>query len=132
MSKETTIKIGNRADLLGMTERRYATVSFPERNMQFRIRSLSELERSDFETQTLRRDGDIELELVKQSKRHLVALCVVDEVGKTLLNYPDDVEALKPIDGMVTGRLYDACRKHCGFEREDIEDLVKNSARTSA
>lgn len=113
-----------REQLLGLTARRYDTVHVG--GFEFRIRNLSEDEKSEFEASVLNSKGDYSLAKVKRQRRRLIVLCLVDDAGDQLLR-PGDELHLGPIDGAVTHQLYDACRKHCGFEEGDLEELVKNS-----
>jgi len=114
----------SREQLLGLTDVRYCTVDVAD--LSFRIRSLSEAEKSEFETSILSSEGKYSLAKIKRQRRRLIAICLVDQSGGQLLK-GDDQNALKDVDGLVTSRLYDACREHCGFEEGDIEGLVKNS-----
>jgi hypothetical protein len=116
--------LATRNQLLGLTARRYKTVEIG--GLSFRIRNLSEQEKSDYEASVLNSDAKYSLGQIRRQRRRLIALCLVDDAGDQLLR-PDDAESLKGIDGAMTSRLFDACREHCGFEDGDLEDLVKNS-----
>jgi len=113
-----------REQLLGLTQRRYRTVEVA--GLHFRIRNLTEAEKSDFEASVLNSEAKYSLGKIRQQPRRLIGLCLVDDRNEPLLR-PDDTEQLRAIDGAVTSRLYDACREHCGFEEGDLEELVKNS-----
>jgi hypothetical protein len=113
-----------RAHLLGATDRRYHTFATPIGDA--RIRSLTEAEKSEFEGNIWSAKGDVNTASMKTQRRRLVALCLVDEQGNRLLT-SDDSAALADIDGAITSQIFAECRKHCGFEVGEIEDLVKNS-----
>lgn len=113
-----------RDELLGITARRYRDVTIG--NLHFRIRNLTDGEKSDFEAAVLNSEGKFSLAKIKRQRRRLIVACLVDAEGQPLLQ-PGDEALLERVDGAVTSRLYDECRVHCGFEDGDIEDLVKNS-----
>lgn len=114
-----------RDSLLGLTARRFRTVDIGD--YVFRIRSLSEAEKSEFEAAVLSSEGKYSLAKIKRQRRRLICLCLVDELGNPLLQAGDEA-GLEAVDGAVTHKLYNACREHCGFEDGDLEELVKNSA----
>jgi hypothetical protein len=120
------MNLTTREQLLGLTTRRYRTVEIA--GLRFRIRNLSESEKSDFEASVLTSEAKYSLGKIRQQRRKLICLCLVDDRNEPLMR-PEDSEQLKAIDGAVTSRLYDACREHCGFEEGDLEDLVKNSEK---
>lgn len=122
--------LASRDALLGLNQRRFTTVEIPEHGLSFRIQSLTEAEKSHYETQTLTKKGDVSRAKINDARRRLVCLCLVDEVGNRLFA-DGEQDLLKPIDGLATSRIYDACRDHCGFAEGDIEDMVGNSAAIS-
>jgi len=108
-------------------KRRFETVSIPGLG-DVRIRSLKELERSQFERDYQGTDNpDRQLE----GKRALIAACVCNEDGEPLLTAADIAE-LAEHDGAFTGFLFDKCWKLCGFSRLDIESIVGNLQMTPA
>ncbi len=109
-------------------DRRFEIVPVPGLG-PVRIRSLKELERSRYETDTLGDDGGTERDRLETAKRRLIVMCVVDGDAEPLLT-ADDLDALGDKDGAITAYLFDACRRHCGFEKGDIERLVGNSGPT--
>lgn len=114
--------------LLALTKRRFADVQLPG-GETVRIRSLTERERSKYESETLTKKGDLNQSKLADAKRRLIALCICDGEGNTILQ-ADDVKALEDVDSAVTQTLYDAIRLHCGFDQRDVEELVKNSGGT--
>ena len=93
---------------------------------QFRIQSLTEREKSRFETALLSKSGGVAKARLQDATRRLLVLCLVDDDGHRLLE-DGDVDALGDVDGAITSGLYTACREHCGFEEGDVEELAKNS-----
>lgn len=114
-----------REQLLAATARRYRDV--PTLAGLFRLRSLTEVEKSHNELEVLGRKGGLDKDRLLAARRKLIALCVVDGDGVPLLT-ADDVAALEQVDAAITGALYDAAIEHCGMKPGDLEDLVKNSA----
>ena len=108
-------------------ERRYRNVNIDEFGT-VRIQSLNEKEWAEFEMSAVASKGGIIRKRVEDARRRLIALCVVDESGNRLLSNAD-VPSLENLDGSVAAHLFDVCQKHCGFEDNEIEDLVKNSDR---
>ena len=108
-------------------ERRYQTVDISGFGT-VRIQSLNEKEWAEFEMSAVASKGGIIRKRVEDARRRLIALCVVDGDGNRLLSNAD-VPSLENLDGSVAAHLFDVCQKHCGFEDNEIEDLVKNSDR---
>ena len=113
-----------REQLLGSFRRRYDTVDTPVGAL--RIQNLTEGEKSDFEEGQLTADGKLNLRAVRAQRRKLIAAVLVDEAGNLLLNEEGDVARLKGVDSAVTSAAFDAATKHCGFSRDEIEELKKN------
>lgn len=114
-----------REEFLAPQQRRYATVTMPGFGM-VRIQSLTEREKSDFETAAMTVKGGLSRRKLEEARRRLIVLCIVDANGNRLLT-EQDMPTLENLDGAVSTRIYDECRRHCGFDEEDIETLVKNS-----
>lgn len=117
-----------REALLNATDVRYHDVPLPN-GTKARIRSLSEFERSEFDSSVLDSRGDFSTDRLKRQKRRLIALCVVDEEGKRLLK-DSEAEALRPVDSAITSALYNAIRIHIGMDEGDLEELVGKSEET--
>jgi hypothetical protein len=125
------MKIASRAALLQLCERRFAEVELPDVNVTVRIQSLSEKEKSDYETVLISKNGrGILKDRLADATRRLIALCVVDETDKRVFS-DGDLGVISEMDAFVASRIYDACQEHCGFNRGDIETAVKNSDRVS-
>jgi hypothetical protein len=109
---------------------RFAEFDLPN-GKKCRIRNLSEREKTLFEHSILSPStGKVVGSKLDNMRARLIALCVVDAAGGRVLR-DDDVRYLQDKDGAVMAKIYDECRKHCGFEEHDLEQLVKNSDATS-
>lgn len=111
-------------------ERRYRLLAdMPQPGAATRIRSLTELEKSEFEQSQLSRSksgkATTNADRVLRSRAALICLCVCDEHGARLLA-DDDVEQILGMDGRITQRLYDAILEHVGYKDSDIGELAKN------
>lgn len=113
------------ARLLGAKERRYAEIEV-EGLGRVRIRSLFEGEMADFEAWALNCTGATQRERGKQSRRRLIALCVVDQQGERLIS-DDQSDQLAFADGKRMVDLYKAIQKHVGYSDGELEELAKNS-----
>lgn len=111
--------------LLGFTQTRYHAIQV-EPYGDFRIRSLTERDRTKFEEGLLNKRGAVNEDHLLSSRRRLIGMCLVDQDGNLLLAEAD-IDKLAELDGKLTGALYDACLEHCGFSDEDIQEAVKNS-----
>lgn len=114
-----------RDQLLGSFSRRYRTVETLAG--QVRIRNLTEAEKADFESGSLTAEGKLNLSHVRAQRRKLVAAVLVDDAGEPLLQ-AGDIDRLKDLDAAVTGAIFQAATEHCGFSKDDVEELEKNSA----
>lgn len=119
-----------REQLLGSFERRYRDV--PTIAGTLRIRNLTEGEKADFEAGSLTSDGKLNLNFHRGQRRRLCALTLVDADGNLLLSKQGDTERLKDVDASVTGAVFAAAMEHCGFTREEKEELEKNFAEANA
>ena len=124
-------KIASRNVLLKLCERRYIDVELPEVGLVVRIQSLSEKEKSEYETQLVAKSGKgIIRDRLQDATRRLIALCMVDEKNERIFSRSKlDLDKISEIDSFVSSRIYEACQEHCGFNRNDIETTVGNSER---
>lgn len=113
-----------REQMLSAPKRRFTEVDIADWG-KFRIRSLTELERSKFEASIRDKQGRVSNNKLLDLKCRLIVLCVVDANGDTILTNAD-IDALREQDSYRTNALVDAIQKHCGFSDSDIEDLEKN------
>lgn len=119
-----------REQLTARAKRRYLEFDVPHLG-KVRIRNLTERERSRFESVLLSNSGGLVKSKLENAKRRLIVETVVDAQGELILK-PADVAALEEQDGAVTSLIYEEAKKHCGFDRDDIEELVGNSGTTTA
>lgn len=120
--------IANRTALLKLCERRYIDLELADAGITVRIQSLSEKEKSTYETRLIAKSGrGILRERLQDATRRLIALCLVDENNDRVFS-DSDVNQIGEMDSFVSSRIYDACQEHCGFNKGDIEDAVEKSA----
>jgi hypothetical protein len=111
----------SREQLLSQTATRYVDkVVFGE---TYRIRSLSERERAEYEIKLQDKKAGMSL---NKARALLICRVLVDETNSRLLT-DDDTEAVGRIDGRIASALYSIALEHNGFAEDDIKDLVKNS-----
>ena len=119
--------IANRNALLKLCERRYIDLELTDAGITVRIQSLSEKEKSTYETRLIAKSGrGILRERLQDATRRLIALCLVDENNDRIF-LDSDVDKIGELDSFVSSKIYDACQEHCGFNKGDIQDAVKNS-----
>lgn len=118
----------NRSAFLAPTPRRYGEFIWPGRGV-VRFRNMTDLEKSRFEVVLQKEGGGIsEARLLDMRCRFIAATCVGDD--NELLFSKADVPSLMELDGAIIGRLFDSIRRHCGYDENDLESLVKNSSGT--
>jgi hypothetical protein len=110
-----------RENALRPIARRFEIVDVPDWG-KFRIRSLTELERSQFEKSLIDKRGQVRLLDVKP--RMIVTACV-DGNGNQLFQ-ESDIAAIKEQDSGNTNALVEGIQKHWGMTADDVEDLEKN------
>lgn len=119
-----------REEMLLRKPRRIKPVDVPGWG-RFRIRSLTELERSRFEATIRDKTGQVSSNKMIDLKCRLIVLCVVDENGDQMLNNAD-IEELRQQDSMLTNALVEEIQAHCGYSDADLGDLEKNLGPTPA
>lgn len=115
---------------LGARKRRYRDVELFD-GSRFRIQSITERERSEWESHVKVKRGQITRESLVMLRARLICLCVVDNDGELLFR-PDDAAQMLSIDSAVTNALFEACQGHCGISDADVEGLEKNCERIPA
>lgn len=134
MPKETDIHddlILDRQTLLSNGNERRSKIEKIPGLGHVKIRSLKERERSQFETDALDDDGDLDRDSLLTAKRRLIILCVVDANLEPLLT-DADLDALANKDGAILNALYKVCAEFSGITETDLADLVGNSKSTPA
>jgi hypothetical protein len=118
-----------KSDLLKKAVRRYLDfqITINGESRTCRIQSLTEKERSDYEaSMQLAKNNAIKSQRMKDAKRRLIVLCVVDENGNTILTMAD-VKELENVDSQITSIIFNKCIEHVGFTDDDVEELAGNS-----
>ena len=117
--------------LLKLCERRYIDLDLEDAGVTVRIQSLSEKEKSSYETRLIAKSGrGILRDRLQDATRRLIALCLVDENNDRIF-LDSDVNQIGEMDSFISSRIYDAAQEHCGFNKGDIEDTVGNSGEIS-
>tara|TARA_R110000851_G_scaffold53588_1_gene127087 strand:- start:260 stop:658 length:399 start_codon:yes stop_codon:yes gene_type:complete len=120
--------IANRNALLKLCERRYIDLDLEDAGVTVRIQSLSEKEKSAYETRLIAKSGrGILRDRLQDATRRLIALCLVDENNDRIF-LDSDVNQIGEMDSFISSRIYDAAQEHCGFNKGDIEDTVGKCA----
>lgn len=118
--------IATKNDLFSRAQRRFRTVEIAD--LTFRIKSLSEAEKSRFERAVVnKKTGQVNID----ARRRLIITMLVDDKGEPLLTLAD-MEALGELDGAVIAALFDACSDFAGFGDNEIEELEKNCETIAA
>jgi hypothetical protein len=112
-----------REQFLGSFTRRFRSVKTEAGEV--RIRNLTEAEKSDYEAGSLKDDGKLNLAHIRNQRRKLIALVLVDDKGEPLLK-PEDAARLRDLDAAVTSAIFTAATEHCGFTGEEVAELEKN------
>ena len=120
-----------RDELLDIRPRRYRDVEIPMYDLKFCIRSLTEAERSQHETETTTAKSGDRKQRMQTAKTRLIVKCVVagPDQDEPILRV-SDVDILAGQDAVITATIFDAICEHCGYIEADIEEAVKNSEGT--
>lgn len=99
--------------------------------VEFRVRSLTERERSEYEIAMLDETGEISKDALKEQRKRLIAICVMNDDGTQMFDSSNLTE-LDSIDGGFAGELYDFLLKFCKL-REDVkkESNTQSSSDTT-
>lgn len=118
------------AELFGRAAcaRRFKTLDpLPVSGFVIRIRSLTEREKSEWESEAIAKKGDgIRMQKMKDAGRRLIQRCAVDDAGNPFITDAQR-EEMADWDSADTAFLYDECAKHCGVKQGELEDIAKNS-----
>jgi hypothetical protein len=121
--------IANRNALLKLCERRYIDLDLEDAGVTVRIQSLSEKEKSAYETRLIAKSGrGILRDRLQDATRRLIALCLVDENNDRIF-LDSDINQIGEMDSFVSSRIYDAAQEHCGFNKGDIEHTLGDSEK---
>lgn len=116
----------SREAFLAKTTRRYKDLVVDGES--YRIQSLTEAERSKYELQLQDKKNGFQFE---KARRLFVCKTLVDENGSRILQDSDE-PLVENIDGGLVALLYSEAQKHCGYEKDEIKDLIKNSSGADA
>lgn len=117
-----------RDQFLGAKRRRFRDVVLPD-GTKFRLQSITERERSEWESHLKVKRGQVTRESLTMMRARLIVRCVVDADG-ALVFRPDDAAEMLSVDSAITNSLFEACQEHCGISDADVEGLEKNCERT--
>jgi hypothetical protein len=111
-------------EFLAQTEKEYKDLYI--KGKRYRLQSLDEDERSEYEIQLQTKKGFA----FEKARRLFLCKCLVNENGARLLA-DEEEEKLKKIHGGITGLLYSEAQKLCGYEKDEIEEITKNSEKAA-
>lgn len=117
--------IVTRDQLLSANKRRFKQFPVPGLPGEVRIRSLTEREKANYEARFMDKGGNLSRDRLKEARRVLVMLIVVDAEGNPILN-DGDVKTLEEIDGNITSTIQAEGQIHCGITRAQVEEETKN------
>ena len=122
-----------RDDYRKKTARRYVEIELPSGGTA-RLRSITEKERAEFETATLRvnggkrKDGGIQIDknALMTARCRMIALCLVDGSDERIFA-DTEIDLIMQMGAADTKALGDACDSLNGGNEEDYKELLKNS-----
>lgn len=117
----------SRDEILKADDIKTEDVAVPEWGGAVRVRTLSGVERDEFEQTMLKARGPDTDANVRNIRARLVCASMIDEEGKQLFPAINDVERLGEKSAKALSRVYDAASKLSGLTADDVEDLAKNS-----
>lgn len=119
-------------DLLALKgNRRFGMATVPSHAIAYRIRSLSERERNEYESKLINpKTGAVKVDRLKLAKVALIVLCVVDRDGNQVFAESQTLDLLE-IDSAITNSLHEQITDFVGFSDGDVDKLVKNSGTTA-
>ena len=127
MSEQNGLATAEQVMAAARKKRRFKNHTLPISGLKMRMRSLTEGEISRYQSVTVANSGvGLKRSKLEDASLRLIVLCLVDGDGNQLLK-DNAVTDLTGWDHADSGSLYEECAKHCGINRSDIEDLVKNS-----
>ena len=124
MSEGNSLALAEALSAAQQVPRCYVTIDVPEVEMTLRLQSLTEQERSDYQTFISSSEGAARREKLGRARRRLLSLCLVDNEGNRLVRDHEEDE-LADIDVDAVRGVYDACRVHCAL---DADDMVEDSS----
>lgn len=114
----------SRESFLSKSRRRFKEISFE--GEVYRIQSLTERERVQYDLQLQdKKTGRFTDKSLEKMRRLFVVKVLVDDSGNRIFT-DEEEELLKDIDGRLVSVLYETGQGHCGYDKADVEDIVKN------
>lgn len=128
--KEEQIPIGTRESILAADDIKLKLVLLPEWKCKLFVRTLSGLERDQWEAKLASMRKEYEEKTKQKFRRenvraHFCAMTACNEKGERLFSF-DDIEALGHKSGAALDRLFDAAAELNRLRNEDVEELLKN------
>lgn len=115
----------SRDGLLQKTKRRYVDVQLPSGGVA-RLQSLTELERSEYNSSLLDKKGELDREKLTFGTMMLLCRMLVDQDNKRMF-LDHEHEILASIDSLDMEVLGDEARRHIGFDSDYRKELRKKS-----
>ena len=115
----------SKEDILCKDDLKYEIVDCPEWGGKVRLKTMTGLERDNFESSLFEGKTGSEKMNYKNLRAKLLALCIVDEEGKRLF-VDREVDALGNKSAKVLDKLYDVARKLNAIGEKEVEELTKN------
>jgi len=113
----------NRDAILQADDLPTKTVDVPEWGGAVCVRSMTGVERDQYESTMVERKGkDVQVNL-KNIRAKLVALCCIGDDGKRLFG-EDDAEALGKKSAAALDRVFSVAQKLNGLSAKDVEELA--------
>lgn len=123
------MRLLKRNDIVGTDgkKRRFESFACPWDSSQgIRLRSLTAGEHAEFEASSLSKTGGLIAERLKEAKRRLLAMTLVNEAGDLELSL-EDIAAMQETDGGLVNWAYGKALEHCRIKESEVEELAKNS-----
>ena len=115
----------SKEDILKQEDLVYEEVECPEWGGKVRIKTMTGLERDNFEASLFEGKTGSEKANLRNLRAKLLSLCLVDKEGKRLFG-DREVDALGAKSAKALDRLYDAAQKLNAIGAKDVDDLTKN------
>jgi hypothetical protein len=103
-------------------KRRYHEEEIPSLGW-IRVQNLSEREQSEWETAKIGDDGRRTTDGLRETKAHLIVLCLVDDEGDRRF-HDSQVGVVMEADSAVTNAVFEICRRHCGIPTKDVDAVA--------
>ena len=100
-------------------------VLVPEWGGTVRVRSLTGVERDQFEAESMEKHGDGYKANFTNLRARLISLAAVDGLGKRLFT-AGDAQKLGKKNASALNRVFEVARRLSGLTGQDVEELAKN------